>query len=75
MTVSAGKKTLKLNLEVLNSRTTDRTFCYNLPGMCAILTTFHLLKTEGVNWRAAESTSKKTSKMAGIYQNLDFDIT
>ena len=35
----------------------------------------YLMKTYGVNRKVTEGTSKKTSKMLRIFQNLDFSVT
>ena len=58
MTVSAGKKTFE-NLKLENYR-----FDISLKRVRYVyhLNTFHLLKTEGVNLRVAEGTSKKAIK-------------
>ena len=72
MTISAGKKIFE-NLKLENYRSD---ISLEFARYVYHLNTFHLLKTEGVNRRVADSTSKKShQKMPGIYQNLDFNIT
>ena len=58
MTVSTGKKTFE-NLKLQNYRSD---ISLQFPRYVYNLNTFHLLKTEGVNRRVAEGTSKKTIK-------------